>query len=236
MTKIFELEGINVIHDKNLVLDNVSLSIEDTDFLGLLGPSGSGKTTLLKIICGLITPDTGKIKYPNREKPKIGYLPQALPSLPNSPATVMEIITTGFDSKPFTNNQEKITAMAKEMAMEHLLDTKITQLSGGQIQLVFLIRALIDNPDMIILDEPSSSIDTKSQSKIFQILTNVNKNNIPVIFSSHDTFAVTNSANRIACINKKLDYHGSSKDFLSNKHLAESYGYSVDVLSHKGHD
>ena len=126
--------------------------------------------------------------------------------------------------------------MSKEMSIEHLLDTKITQLCGGQIQLVFLIRALIDNPDMIILDEPSSSIDTKSQSKIFEVLTNVNKNNIPIIFSSHDTFAVTNSANRIACINKKLDYHGSSKDFLSNKHLAESYGYSVDVLSHQGHD
>ena len=236
MTTILKLEAINVIRNKNLILENVSLSIEDSDFLGLLGPSGSGKTTLLKIMCGLITPDTGKIIYPSRKKLKIGYLPQALPSLPNSPATVMEIIKTGFDSKPFTNNQEKITAMAKEMAMEHLLDTKITQLSGGQIQLVFLIRALIDNPDMIILDEPSSSIDTKSQSKIFQILTNVNKNNIPVIFSSHDTFAVTNSANRIACINKKLDYHGSSKDFLSNKHLAESYGYSVDVLSHKGHD
>jgi zinc transport system ATP-binding protein len=236
MTTILKLEAINVIRNKNLILENVSLSIEDSDFLGLLGPSGSGKTTLLKIMCGLITPDTGKIIYPSRKKLKIGYLPQALPSLPNSPATVMEIITTGFDSKPFSNNQEKITAMAKEMAMEHLLDTKITQLSGGQIQLVFLIRALIDNPDMIILDEPSSSIDTKSQSKIFQILTNVNKNNIPVIFSSHDTFAVTNSANRIACINKKLDYHGSSKDFLSNKHLAESYGYSVDVLSHKGHD
>ena len=236
MTTILKLEAINVIRNKNLILENVSLSIEDSDFLGLLGPSGSGKTTLLKIMCGLITPDTGKIIYPSRKKPKIGYLPQALPSLPNSPATVMEIITTGFDSKPFSNNQEKITAMAKEMAMEHLLDTKITQLSGGQIQLVFLIRALIDNPDMIILDEPSSSIDTKSQSKIFQNLTNVNKNNIPVIFSSHDTFAVTNSANRIACINKKLDYHGSSKDFLSNKHLAESYGYSVDVLSHKGHD
>ena len=236
MTTILKLEAINVIRNKNLILENVSLSIEDSDFLGLLGPSGSGKTTLLKIMCGLITPDTGKIIYPSRKKLKIGYLPQALPSLPNSPATVMEIITTGFDSKPFSNNQEKITAMAKEMAMEHLLDTKITQLSGGQIQLVFLIRALIDNPDMIILDEPSSSIDTKSQSKIFQILTNVNKNNIPVIFSSHDTFGVTNSANRVACINKKLDYHGSSKDFLSNKHLAESYGYSVDVLSHKGHD
>ena len=236
MTTILKLEAINVIRNKNLILENVSLSIEDSDFLGLLGPSGSGKTTLLKIMCGLITPDTGKIIYPSRKKLKIGYLPQALPSLPNSPATVMEIITTGFDSKPFSNNQEKITAMAKEMAMEHLLDTKITQLSGGQIQLVFLIRALIDNPDMIILDEPSSSIYTKSQSKIFQILTNVNKNNIPVIFSSHDTFAVTNSANRIACINKKLDYHGSSKDFLSNKHLAEAYGYNVDVVSHHGHD
>tara|TARA_B110000014_G_C20125070_1_gene598572 strand:- start:4335 stop:5045 length:711 start_codon:yes stop_codon:yes gene_type:complete len=236
MTKILELEAINVIRNKNLILENVSLSIDDSDFLGLLGPSGSGKTTLLKIMCGLIAPDTGKITYPSIKKPKIGYLPQALPSLPNSPATVMEIISSGFDSKPFTNNHERIITMAKEMGVQNLLETKITQLSGGQIQLVFLIRALIDNPDMIILDEPSSSIDTKSQSKIFQILADVNKNNIPVIFSSHDTFAVTNSANRIACINKKLDYHGSSKDFLSNKHLAESYGYSVDVLSHKGHD
>ena len=227
---------VNVIRNKNLILDNISLTINDTDFLGLLGPSGSGKTTLLKVMSGLIIPDTGKVTYYTSKKPKIGYLPQTLPSLPNSPATVMEIISSGFNSKPFTNNNEKVISMAKEMAIDHLLDLKITQLSGGQIQLIFLIRALIDSPDIIILDEPSSSIDTKSQSKIFQILTNVNKNLIPVVFSSHDTFAITNSANRIACINKKLDYHGSSKDFLSNKHLTEAYGYDVDVLSHQGHD
>ena len=236
MTKMIELEGVNVIRNKNLILDNISLTINDTDFLGLLGPSGSGKTTLLKVMSGLIIPDTGKVTYYTSKKPKIGYLPQTLPSLPNSPATVMEIISSGFNSKPFTNNNEKVISMAKEMAIDHLLDLKITQLSGGQIQLIFLIRALIDSPDIIILDEPSSSIDTKSQSKIFQILTNVNKNLIPVVFSSHDTFAITNSANRIACINKKLDYHGSSKDFLSNKHLTEAYGYDVDVLSHQGHD
>tara|TARA_B100001750_G_scaffold49740_1_gene37695 strand:- start:4038 stop:4748 length:711 start_codon:yes stop_codon:yes gene_type:complete len=236
MNKMIELEGVNVIRNKNLILDNISLTINDTDFLGLLGPSGSGKTTLLKVMSGLIIPDTGKVTYYTSKKPKIGYLPQTLPSLPNSPATVMEIISSGFNSKPFTNNNEKIISMAKEMAIDHLLDLKITQLSGGQIQLIFLIRALIDSPDIIILDEPSSSIDTKSQSKIFQILTNVNKNLIPVVFSSHDTFAITNSANRIACINKKLDYHGSSKDFLSNKHLTEAYGYDVDVLSHQGHD
>jgi len=236
MTKILELEGINVIRNKNLILDNISLAIDDSDFLGLLGPSGSGKTTLLQVICGLLIPDTGKIKYPQKEKPKIGYLPQSIPSLPNSPATVMEIISSGFNSKPFTNNQDKIIQLAKEMAIDHLLKTKITQLSGGQIQIVFLVRALIDSPDMIVLDEPSSSIDTKTQSKIFQILANVNDKNIPVIFSSHDTFGVTNSANRVACINKKLDYHGSSKDFLSNKHLAEAYGYNIDVVSHQGHD
>ena len=205
---MIELEGVDVIRNKNLILDNISLTINDTDFLGLLGPSGSGKTTLLKVMSGLIIPDTGKVTYYTSKKPKIGYLPQTLPSLPNSPATVMEIISSGFNSKPFTNNNEKVISMAKEMAIDHLLDLKITQLSGGQIQLIFLIRALIDSPDIIILDEPSSSIDTKSQSKIFQILTNVNKNLIPVVFSSHDTFAITNSANRIACINKKLDYHG----------------------------
>ena len=219
MTKILELEGINVIRNHNLILDNISLSIDDSDFLGLLGPSGSGKTTLLQVICGLLIPDTGKIKYPQKEKPKIGYLPQSIPSLPNSPATVMELIASGFNSKPFTNNNDQIVQLAKEMAIDHLLKTKITQLSGGQIQIVFLVRALIDSPDMIVLDEPSSSIDTKTQSKIFQILANVNDKKIPVIFTTHDSFAVTNSANRIACINKKLDYHGSSKDFLSNKHL-----------------
>ena len=236
MTKILELEGINVIRNHNLILDNISLSIDDSDFLGLLGPSGSGKTTLLQVICGLLVPDTGKIKYPNKEKPKIGYLPQSIPSLPNSPVTVMELIASGFNSKPFTNNNDQIVQLAKEMTIDHLLKTKVTQLSGGQRQIVFLVRALIDNPNMIVLDEPSSSIDTKTQSKIFQILANVNDKKIPVIFTTHDSFAVTNSANRIACINKKLDYHGSSKDFLSNKHLAEAYGYNVDVVSHQGHD
>jgi len=127
MNKMIELEGVNVIRNKNLILDNISLTINDTDFLGLLGPSGSGKTTLLKVMSGLIIPDTGKVTYYTSKKPKIGYLPQTLPSLPNSPATVMEIISSGFNSKPFTNNNEKVISMAKEMAIDHLLDLKITQ-------------------------------------------------------------------------------------------------------------
>lgn len=237
MKKVVELESVNIIRNKNIILKDISLVIRDSDFLGLLGPNGAGKTTLIKVIAGLVSPDTGKVIFHSNKNFKIGYLPQELPLLPNSPATVYEIIESGINASTiFSNTKSKVKAIAKEMEIEDILDLKIIKLSGGQIQHVFLAHALVDNPSIIILDEPSSSIDMKSQSKIFQILTRVNKKRIPIVFSSHDTFAITNSANRVACLNKKLDYHGTSKDFLSNKHLVESYGYDVDIVSHKGHN
>ena len=121
----------------------------------------------------------------------------------NSPVTVREIIETGINSSFIFSNdvsRKKITKVSKEIGIDELLEKKITGLSGGQIQLVFLARAIVDSPDIIILDEPSSSIDMKTQVKIFSILDRLHRKKIPIVFSSHDTFAITRSVNRLSLI------------------------------------
>lgn len=239
MEKIIELEHVYVKKDGNVILDDISLSIYKNDFLALIGSNGSGKTTLLKVLAGVINPNHGEIFLPsNNKKPKIGYLPQKIPVILNSPVTVREIIETGINSSFIFSNdvsKKKIIKVSKDIGIDKVLDKKIIELSGGQIQLVFLARAIVDSPDIIILDEPSSSIDMKTQVKIFNILDILHRKKIPIIFSSHDTFAITKSVNRLACINKRLDFHGKVQDFLSDEHLTKSYGYNTKIISHGGH-
>ena len=239
MEKIIELEHIYVKKDKNVILDDISLTIYKNDFLALIGPNGSGKTTLLKVLAGVIKPNYGKIFLPsNNKNPKIGYLPQKIPLILNSPVTVKEIIETGINSSfIFSDNisKKKIMQVTKDIGIDKLINEKIIDLSGGQLQLVFLARAIVDNPDIVILDEPSSSIDMKTQVKIFNVLNTLHIKKTPIIFSSHDTFAISKSVNRLACINKRLDFHGKIQDFLSDKHLTKSYGYSAKIISHGDH-
>ena len=239
MEKVIELEHIYVKRDKNVILDDISLSVYKNDFLALIGSNGSGKTTLLKVLAGVIKPNHGKIFLPsNNKNPKIGYLPQKIPSILNSPVTVKEIIETGINSSfIFSDNvsNKKIMQVAEDIGINKLINEKITGLSGGQLQLVFLARAIVDSPDIIILDEPSSSIDMKTQVKIFNVLDILHRKKIPIIFSSHDTFAISKSVNRLACINKRLDFHGKIQDFLSDEHLTKSYGYNAKIISHGEH-
>ena len=239
MEKIIELEHIYVKKGKNVILDDISLTIYKNDFLALIGPNGSGKTTLLKVLAGVIKPNYGKIFLPsNNKNPKIGYLPQKIPLILNSPVTVKEIIETGINSSfIFSDNisKKKIMQVTKDIGIDKLINEKIIDLSGGQLQLVFLARAIVDNPDIVILDEPSSSIDMKTQVKIFNVLNTLHIKKIPIIFSSHDTFAISKSVNRLACINKRLDFHGKIQDFLSDEHLTKSYGYSAKIISHGDH-
>lgn len=239
MEKIIELEHVYVKKDGNVILDDISFSIYKNDFLALIGSNGSGKTTLLRVLAGVMKPNHGKIFLPSDNKnPKIGYLPQKIPVVLNSPVTVREIIETGINSSFIFSNdvsRKKITKVSKEIGIDELLEKKITGLSGGQIQLVFLARAIVDSPDIIILDEPSSSIDMKTQVKIFSILDRLHRKKIPIVFSSHDTFAITRSVNRLACINKRLDFHGKIQDFLSDEHLTKSYGYNAKRITHGEH-
>ena len=239
MEKIIELEHIYVKKGKNVILDDISLTIYKNDFLALIGPNGSGKTTLLKVLAGVIKPNYGEIFLPsNNKNPKIGYLPQKIPLISNSPVTVKEIIETGINSSfIFSDNisKKKIMQVTKDIGIDKLINEKIIDLSGGQLQLVFLARAIVDNPDIVILDEPSSSIDMKTQVKIFNVLNTLHIKKTPIIFSSHDTFAISKSVNRLACINKRLDFHGKIQDFLSDEHLTKSYGYDAKIISHGDH-
>ena len=236
---MLEIKNLCAEVENKKILKGVNLDVKQGEVHAIMGRNGSGKTTLLKVLAGVIKPNYGKIFFPsNNKNPKIGYLPQKIPLISNSPVTVKEIIETGINSSfIFSDNisKKKIMQVTKDIGIDKLINEKIIDLSGGQLQLVFLARAIVDNPDIVILDEPSSSIDMKTQVKIFNVLNTLHIKKTPIIFSSHDTFAISKSVNRLACINKRLDFHGKIQDFLSDEHLTKSYGYDAKIISHGDH-
>ena len=152
----------------------------------------------------------------------------------NFPGTIKETVLTGLLSQK--EKTQNLSSVLESVDLLNIQNKKICELSGGQIQRTFIARAMISEPDLLLLDEPTSNIDVDSQSLLFKSLEKIKANrDITVIFSSHDTMAVSNLSNKVACINKKIDFHGDPADFFSNKHLAESYGYSVKFITHSKH-
>lgn len=220
MNKLVEIKNLNVgYNNTDRVLRDLDLNIYQNDFLGLIGPNGGGKTTLLKIILGLISPITGSIQfYKNNaqiEKLNIGYLPQINQIDKKFPISVFDVILSGLtaDRKIFKYYSEKQKVAAKEMVslmgLDKLLDKPIGNLSGGQLQRTLLGRAIIDNPDLLILDEPNSYIDKRFEKDFYKILEQINKERA-IVMVSHDTTAIVSQVKNIAYINKTLYYHQGS--------------------------
>ena len=244
MTKpIVEFNNVSIKFRNEPVLSKINLTVNENDFLALIGPNGAGKTTILKSILGIFSPHDGVINVFDKDvssnqnyiRTRTGYVPQHTPyNMKNFPGTITETVLTGI-----TSQKDKIQNLSNVLEFVDLLDIKnkrISELSGGQIQRTFIARAMISEPDLLLLDEPTSNIDVDSQGLLFRSLEKIkNDRDITVIFSSHDTMAVSNLSSKVACINKKIDFHGNPDDFFSNKHLAESYGYSVKFIEHSKH-
>ena len=233
----------NIVTIKNLdfsyikgvkVLDGVNLVIQPRDFLGLIGPNGGGKTTLLKIILGLLQLDKGTIKVFNQEpaaaRGQIGYVPQYAKIDLDYPINTLEVVLMGLlGNKKILqrfNSQDKeqaLGALAK-VGMKDLAKKQIGELSGGQRQRVLIARALVREPKLLILDEPTSSVDTKAGSDFFELLKKLNRN-IAIIVVSHDIGMISPYINKVACLNNTLYYHDSSE---INEALIES-GYKCDI-------
>lgn len=229
--KLVEIENLTVNYDGILALDKVSLSIEERDFLGIIGPNGAGKTTLFSCMLGLLNNYQGEIRFfgTNIRKSKqylhqIGYVPQKPIFEKNFPATVEEVIGMGL-----TKNQkaETIDKVLQKVWLHELSHRRIGDLSGGQQQRVFIAKALANDPQILILDEPVAGIDSQSKDLFYQILLDLNKkDNITIIWSSHDLDAVAKLATKVACLNQTLFFHGISEEFFHNENLLKMYSES----------
>lgn len=241
MSKIVEIQNLSVRYDSpNPVLNKVNLKVYEKDFLGIIGPNGGGKTTLLKVIMGLVPYQTGTVTFYHRgevsPRLNIGYMPQVTQIDKNFPISVHEVILSGLTPKhsilhTYSKEQKQhALAVAKQMGILQLLHRPIGKLSGGQAQRVLLARAIIDNPAMLILDEPSTYVDKKFEKDFFQILQEINQK-IAIVMVSHDVGSVVSMVKNIACVNGTLHYHQGAN--ISSEWIENSYTYPLDIVSHQ---
>lgn len=234
MTKLIEIKNLDVSYGEELILKDVELTISRHDFLGVIGPNGGGKTTLIKALLGLVKPEQGKITF-HISPEKIGYLPQINQIDKQFPIKVLDVVRSGKTNKrtfsPGKANREEIEhaeSLLKEMGILHLRDKAIGELSGGQMQRVFLCRSLMNNPELLILDEPDTFVDNHFESELYEKLKELNKR-MAIILVSHDVGTITYYVKTIACVNINLHYHPSN--VISTEQLA-SYNCPLQIIAH----
>ena len=232
--QIVEIDRLSYAYSGNLVLDNISFTIDEGDILGIIGPNGAGKTTLFSCMLGLLDDYTGTIKIlgENIEKKNnkvfksIGYIPQKKAIEQNFPATVEEIVSLGITTIGKTS-KEKIALALETVGLLAQKDRRVGELSGGQQQRVLIAKAMVNNPKLLILDEPVTGIDLEMQNRFYSLLKKLNQENkITIIWASHDLDAVNRFATSVACINRSMFFHGKAFEFFENPDLLKAYSES----------
>lgn len=235
-----ELIGINnltVKYGQNTVLDEVNLKINQNDFIGVIGPNGGGKTTLLKCILGLVEPNSGTINFSSQLENRgsdIGYLSQVNKFDAKFPIPVIDVVNSGLTAQSnwlklgSRKNLKKAFNILEELGIGDLANKPIGELSGGQMQKVFLGRALISEPKLLILDEPDTYVDNQFEIELYEKLKELNKR-ISILLVSHDVGTISSHVKSIACVSRKLHYHPSNK--ISPEQLA-SYNCPIQIITH----
>lgn len=232
------------------VLSDVSCDMEAGDYVGIVGPNGSGKSTFIKSILGLLKPSKGCIRVFGYHPPelkdwhKIGYLPQKMHFFnPHFPSTVREIVALGLISQKKSPermsgcNETDIGNALELVNISDLGDKLIGDLSGGQQQRVFIARALVNKPELLILDEPATALDPETRETFFALMHDLNKkNNITIIFVTHDMGTIGKYASKMLYLDKKVIFYGSFDEFCHSDNMANVFGKSSQhIICHK-HD
>jgi len=244
-TPYVELKNVSFTYESNPVLNNVSLSVEEGDFLALIGPNGSGKSTLLKIILGLLKAK-GEIKlfgepisdFQHHEW--IGYVSQKSNAFNSGfPATVKEVVQSGLTKKAGLfkrmpkDAKQKVMEALKAVGMEKFINRRIGELSGGQQQRVFIARALISEPKLLVLDEPTVGVDIKHVQSFYDMLSELNKkHHLTIILVTHDIEAPFNQISHVAFLNQRILFYGSIDEYnrLPKEQIYQWYGHSVRAV------
>lgn len=219
---LIELKDLFLGYDNNVVLKNINLSINEGDFVCVVGHNGSGKSTLIKGILGLIKPIKGKVIFSDLKQNFIGYMPQETRVDSNFPATVYEIVLSGTLNKTnFYSKKEKDIALSnmKLLHISNLKNKSFSELSGGQRQKVLLARSLCATTKLLILDEPSNNLDSKSKEELYKTIKELNeKNNITIIMITHDLDHDNLIGNKILSLRENDIFYGNTEDFVRRIH------------------
>ncbi len=243
---IIEVENVTFAYDGEDVLKNITLSIHQGDYIGIIGPNGAGKTTLFKIMLGLLRPKTGTIKLFGhtinnfRDWHKIGYVPQKVTNFDsNFPVTVSEVVSMGLNTKirlfnkTATEDKRAVQNALEQVDMRDYRDRLIGDLSGGQQQRVFIARALVKQPEVIFLDEPTTGVDKQTQDGFYAMLQKLNKKlGITLVLVSHDIGRLTKEVMHIACVDRSLTCHTSLEEYLKSNQSANIIDQKVKIITH----
>lgn len=235
--EIISIKNVGVSFGGVTVLEDITMSIADNDFLAIIGPNGSGKTTLLKVILGLVKPDTGTVEVfgmpPAEGRKLVGYLPQKTSFDPSFPINVFDVVLMGRYRglfKRYTDADRKLAEEALAMVgMSGQRDRQIGELSGGQMKRAFIARALVKEPRLLILDEPMASIDPEMQKSFYDMLSELRKS-MAVVLVTHDVGVISVHVDQIACVSKRIFYHGSAEEGFDE--IEKAYKCPVDLIAH----
>ncbi|MBF0469619.1 MAG: metal ABC transporter ATP-binding protein, partial [Desulfamplus sp.] len=217
---VVKIRGLSFAYNGQAVLNNVTLDILEGDFVAMIGPNGGGKSTLLKLMLGLLKPDKGEItimgQTPGRASSLIGYVPQDVNINRDFPITALDIVLMGklkpqkrWQRESEADRNQAMAALEK-MGMKEFAGRKISNLSGGQRQRIFIARALVTRPRLLLMDEPTSSIDTKGQTDFFNMLKELNKE-MTILVVSHNLMVVSTFVKSVICLNRHLHYHSNAQ-------------------------
>jgi len=221
---VVEIKDVSFSYNGQIAIQNVNLTVRQGDFTAMIGPNGGGKTTLVKLILGLLKPARGQIRVlgrpANKSSHHIGYVPQDIHLNRNFPITVTDIVLMGKLKPPkikrirwrrnVAKDRREAVEVLDQMEMAAYADSKISELSGGQRQRVLIARALAAQPQLLLLDEPTASIDTNGQAEFFRLLKELNKE-ITILVVSHDLLVISTYVKSVACVNKCLHYHDQAE-------------------------
>lgn len=237
---VIELKAVWAGYDRDSVLEDVNFVMYPRDYVGLIGPNGGGKTTLIKVILGLVRPERGQVlimgNKPELGRHLIGYVPQIQAEDRSFPINVWDVVSMGR-LKPdlFANlrlsdtDRASIETALRQTDMLDLARRSINELSGGQRQRVYIARALVTQPQVLLLDEPTASVDSQTSGRLCELLAKLNKQ-IAILLISHDLTAISTYVKTIGCVNRRLVYHREKT--VTPEMLVSGYECPVDLIAH----
>jgi len=245
MEPLVELRNVSFSYDTTSVLHDVSLHLHRGQFAALVGPSGAGKTSLLKLVLGTLQPRQGDVTIDGeplrgRPAPHVGYVPQLETVDWNFPVTVEQVVLMGRVRRdgwlPWHGKaaRREVRAVLERLEIDHLAGRHIRNLSGGQQQRVFLARALIAQPELLVLDEPTSGVDMRTAENVLHLLADLNRQGITILMTTHDLNSAAAHVPWVVCINRTVIAEGAPEDIFTEQILSETYQGEMMVIRHDG--
>jgi zinc transport system ATP-binding protein len=220
-SKLLQLQDVDLVIGEHMLLEHINLTLDEGEILTVIGPNGAGKTTLLRVALGLLKPTSGQVV--RRSELKIGYMPQRLMIDSTFPLTVRRFLQLACSS-----DMSRALALLDEVGAARTIDTPMQSLSGGEMQRVLLARALVREPNLLVLDEPVQGVDVHGQTELYHLIGDIRKrHDCSVLMVSHDLHLVMAATDRVLCLNRHICCSGTPEVVTSDPAYVELFGPSA---------